>query len=406
MFTEFLISLRRRGVPVGLQEWLALHQALGKGLVGNLDDMYGIGRAVLVHREGHYDAYDLAFAEVFRGGAGPATVDLKAALQKWLEDPARLEHLSPELFEKLTGLSLEELRKRFEEMLREQKERHDGGNRFIGTGGTSPFGTGGAHPTGMRVGEGGGRTAVQVAESRRFRNYRTDVTLDVRQFKQALRMLRSLGREGVEVLDLEETIGETCRNAGDIELVYRPERKNTVKLLLLMDAGGSMDPHARLVDRMFSAASDAGHWKRFGHHFFHNMVYDKVYTDILRRRSILTAKLFDEHPPDTRVVFVGDACMAPWELTLTGASIDWWDRSSRSPETTGVDWLLRFRRHFHATAWLNPEPERFWRHPTIHLISRIIPMFPLTLNGLSDAIKHLRKPRPSNPRLPHLPISG
>ena len=388
---------------MGLQEWLALHKALSKGLVGDMDDLYGLGRALLVHREGHYDAYDVAFAEVFKGIEGTGLGALRGALEKWLENPASPDHLSPEMFEKLTGLSLEELRRRFEEMLKEQKERHDGGSRFSGTGGTSPFGTGGAHPTGVRVGEGGGRTAVQVAESRRFRNYRTDVTLDVRQFKQALRALRHLGREGQEVLDLDETIDETCKNAGDIELVFRPERKNTVKLLLLMDAGGSMDPHARLVDRMFSAASSAGHWKRFGHHFFHNMIYDKVYTDILQRRSITTAELFKDHPPDTRVVFVGDACMAPWELTLTGASIDWWDRSSRSKETTGVDWLLRFRSHFHATAWLNPEPERFWRHPTISLVNRIIPMFPLTLNGLSALIKHLRKPHPSNPRLPVLP---
>lgn len=383
-----------------MQEWLALHQAMSKGLIGDLDEMYGIGRALLVHREGHYDPYDIAFAEVFKG---IEAVELKAALQKWLEDPAKLEHLSPELFEKLTGLSLDELRKRFEEMLEKQKERHDGGNRYIGTGGTSPFGTGGKHPTGMRVGEGGGRTAVQVAESRRFRNYRTDVTLDVRQFKQALRALRNLGREGPEVLDLDETIDVTCKNAGDIELVYRPERKNTVKLLLMMDAGGSMDPHARLVDRLFSAASDTSHWKQFGHHFFHNMIYDKVYTDIARRKFNPTAKLFQDHKPDTRVVFVGDACMAPWELTLTGANIDWWDRSSRSPQTTGVDWLLRFRRHFHATVWLNPEPERFWRHPTISLVSKIIPMFPLTLNGLRDALKHLRQPCSGHPRLPVVP---
>ena len=379
-----------------MQEWLALHQAFSKGLIGDLDQMYGVARAVLVHREGHYDPYDIVFAEVFRGVEAPA---LRDALAKWLENPTQLTDLSPEDFEKLTGLSLDELRRRFEEMLREQKERHDGGSRFIGTGGTSPFGSGGRHPTGLRVGEGGGRTAVQVAESRRFRNYRTDVTLDTRQFKQALRALRHLGREGVEVLDLDETVDATCHNAGDIEMVFRPERKNTVRLVLLMDAGGSMDPHARLVDRLFSAASDSGHWKRFSHHFFHNIVYDKVYTDIARRVSAPTADLFTEHSPEPRVVFVGDACMAPWELTLTGARVDYWDRSSDAQRARGVDWLMRFRRHFHATAWLNPEPERFWRHPTIHLISRIIPMFPLTLDGLAEAIKHLRNPRPGDPEI-------
>ena len=198
MFTDFLYALREQRVPVGLGEWLALHEALGKGLIEGLDDLYGLGRALLVHTEGHYDAYDVAFAATFQGITDEGLHD---ALMQWLENPIDPVDLSPEEFEKLTGMSLDELRKRFQETLAKQKERHDGGNRWVGTGGSSPFGSGGQHPTGIRVGQGGGRSAVQIAEERRFRNYRTDAVLDVRQFKQALKMLRSLSREGPELLD-------------------------------------------------------------------------------------------------------------------------------------------------------------------------------------------------------------
>jgi uncharacterized protein with von Willebrand factor type A (vWA) domain len=380
------MTLRRRGVPVGMEEWLALHRALSLGMVTDLDALHALGRAILTGTEAHFDAFDVAFAEAF-GGAVPA--EIHAALSKWLEDPTRLEQFSPELFEQLTGLSLEELRKRFEDMLREQEERHDGGNRFIGTGGTSPYGTGGANPTGVRVGGGGGRSAVQVAQERRFKNYRRDIAIDVRQFKQGLRALRSLAREGEEVLDLDRTIDETCRNAGDIEIVFGPERRNTIKLLLLMDAGGSMTPFARLVERLFTAASETSHWKRFEHYFFHNILYDKVYSNIERHEGIQTAQLLRDHPADTKVIFVGDACMAPWELTMAGGAINYWERNA----TTGLEWLQRVERHFRNVIWLNPERPLYWDHPTIQLIGRVVPMFPLTLDGISRGIKSLRQAR-------------
>jgi len=387
LFADFLFELRRQGLPIGIEEWLALHRALRTGLIRDAKDLYGIGRALLAHTEGHYAPYDVAFAAVFRDVAPP---ELHEALQRWLDDPVRAERLSPEAFAALAGLDLDELRRRLEEMLKEQKERHDGGSRFIGTGGSSPFGSGGQHPTGIRVGRGGGRSAVQVAEARRFRNYRRDVALDVRQFKAALRELRALGREGEEILDLDRTVDKTCRDGGDIELVFGPDRRNTIKLLLLMDAGGSMEPYARLVDRLFTAASGASHWKRFSHHFFHNVVYGRVYTDIEQRRGLPTASLFSDHGPETKVIFAGDACMGPWELTAAGGALSWREENMVS----GLEWLQRFAKHFQSCAWLNPEPLRYWRHPTIELIGRVIPMFPLTLDGLRAAVRHLRAGRP------------
>ena len=385
MFLDLLFALRRHKVPVGTQEFLALHEALAAGLVSGEQELYDLGRAILVHTEAHYDAFDLAFVETF----GDADVlEIREAIKAWLADPVPMRDLSPEAFERMTGMSLEELRRRFEEMLKEQKERHDGGSRYIGTGGRSPFGNSGRNPAGIRVGgPGGQRSAVQVAMERQYRNYRTDVTIDVRQFKVALRALRSLGREGPEELAIDPTIDETCRSGGEIELVFERERKNTVRLALLMDAGGSMDPYARLVDRLFTAASEIGHWKSFDHYFFHNCPYSRVYSSIERLESVQTAELFRKHRPETKVVFVGDACMAPWELNAMGGILSLWEKNQLS----GLDWIRKFKEHFKDCVWLNPEPERFWRHDTITAIGQVIPMFPLTLDGIRAAVRHLRK---------------
>ncbi|MBJ96308.1 MAG: VWA containing CoxE family protein [Rickettsiales bacterium] len=385
MFIDFLFSLRRHGVPVATQQWLALHRALQDGLIADAEELYGLGRAILVPSEARFDSYDLAFLETFRE---LEAADLKQAIADWLENPLPLPDLSPEAFERLTGMSLEELQRRFEEILEQQKERHDGGSRWVGTGGTSPWGHSGRHPTGIRVGgEGRSRSAVQVAGERRFRDFRSDATLDVRQFKLALRTLRSLAREGREELDLDETIDETGRQAGEIELVFRKERRNTVRLLLLMDAGGSMTPFARLVDRLFTAASELGHWRSFDHYFFHNIVYSRVYSSIERLQSAPTAELFRAHPRETRVVFVGDACMAPWELMAAGGALSLRQHNPSS----GLDWLMRFREHFPSIVWLNPERPRYWGHETISTIARLIPMFPLTLEGLREAVEQLQR---------------
>ena len=385
MFVDFLYSLRRHGVPVGAQEWLALHDALGKGLVDGTDALYGLARAICVHTESNYDSYDVAFVECF---GGQDWIELKEAIQQWLENPVPLDDLSPEAFAQLTGMTLEELLDKFKETLEKQQERHDGGSRWVGTGGTSPWGNSGRNPQGIRVGgSGGGRSAVQIAGERRYRDFRTDVTIDVRQFKVALRALRHLGKEGREELALQPTIDRTCQDGGEIELVFERERKNTVRLVLLMDSGGSMAPYARLVDRLFSAASEIGHWKSFDHYFFHNCPYNRVYSSIERLEAVPTGEVFTKHPAHAKVVFVGDACMAPWELTAVGGALSLWDRNSKS----GLDWIRAFRQHFGDIVWLNPEPERYWTHETITAIKREIPMFGLTVDGLEAAVRHLRR---------------
>ncbi len=386
MFLDLMYALRRQRVPVGPIEWDALCEALSRGIISDIDTLYHVGRALLVKTEGHYDAWDLAFSEVFRGVEAPP--EIKEALLRWLEEPMEGEALSEEKLAEMTGLTPEELRRRFKEILERQKERHDGGNRFVGTGGQSPFGRRGSHPTGINVGGGGGGQAVMVAEAREFRNYRTDVTLDVRQFKVALRRLRRLSREGEVELDLPGTIHRTARNAGEVDLDFSPSRRNRVRLLLLMDVGGSMTPHAEMVSRLFTAAATSQQWKEIRHYYFHNCVYRRIYTDIETWKGVPTENLFREMGPDWKVVMVGDACMAPWELTLTGGGQD-----PRDPAPTpGIDWLRRIRRHFRQTVWLNPDDPRFWNHTTVQAIRGVFPMYPLTLDGIHQAVRHLLVP--------------
>jgi len=384
---DFLFELRKHGVDVSAHEWLALMQALDRGLhESSLDGFYRVARAVCVKEVSDLDAFDVAFLSYFRDVRFEALA-IEGRLLDWLRDPRLLEGLSEEERRMLERLDLDELRRRFEERLREQKERHDGGNRWIGTGGTSPFGHAGAHPTGLRVGgAGGGRSAMQVAAERRFREYRRDLVLDVRQIDLALRRLRRLGREGAEEeLDLDGTIAETSRNAGELELVFRPPKRNRMKLVLLMDVGGSMDPHARLVERLFTAASRAGRFARFRHYYFHNCVYSSVYEDAEFRRPVPLGDLLSSSSRDERLVVVGDALMHPAELLQTGGSI-YYDEDNPSP---GIRSLERLAQHFRRAAWLNPEPERFWPRSTIELIAAVFPMFTLTLEGLGRAVRYL-----------------
>lgn len=380
MFLDFFYLLRSHHLPVGTSEWLAFQQALAQGLEGgNLDGFYHLGRALLVKGEGLYDHYDVAFAQYFQGLEVPEEV--KQALTRWLEQPKGEQgQLPPSQF------MPEELQERFQQLLQEQKERHDGGNRWIGTRGTSPFGNAGQNPSGMREGgQQGMRSAIYSAEARQFRNYRTDLTLDVRQFKVALKSLRRLERLGPEVLHLDKTIRKTADNAGDIELVMGPDRKNSVKLLLLMDAGGSMEPYAELVSRLFTAAHEARHLKRFEYYYFHNCVYSHVYKDIARRKRTQTEEMLRGLDHDFRVVLVGDACMAPWELSAGSEFI-----GTGQTVASGLDWLKRIRKRFRESVWLNPEQKRFWQHPTIQQVGRIFPMYELTVEGLNEAIRRLR----------------
>lgn len=393
MFLDFFYQLRARGVPVTTHTWLALVEALARGLHGDtLDGFYQVARCILIQSESHYDEFDRVFAQSFRGAAADAR-DLLKELEDWLKDP-KAQDLDPELRAALAGLDLEALRRELADRLATQKERHDGGSHWVGTGGTSPFGTGGAHPTGVRIGGGGGRSALAVADARRFKEFRRDLVLDTRQIAAALRRLRRLTRdEGKLSLDIDETIDATARNCGDIEVVMTPQRHGDVRLLLLLDVGGSMDPHAQLVSRLFSAAHQGGGFKELRSYYFHNCVYQRVFEDAQFNKPVATSELLKELDGKWTVVLVGDAYMHPGELTMSSG--DWWE-SSRGP--SGLTWLARLADRFPRSAWLNPEPPGLWRSGTIAEIARVFSMFPLTLAGLEDMVKHLRRPALSSER--------
>jgi len=394
MLLDFFFALRAQRLAVGPEEWLALMEALARGLhESSLTGFYHLARSVLVHSEAHFDAFDLAFAQVFAGVEVDALA-LQGELAAWLADPARLAGLSPEERELLAALRIDELRRLLEERLREQRQRHQGGSRWVGTGGTSPFGAGGYHPTGVRIGgSSGGRSAAQVAAERRYRAYRSDLILDVRQIQVALRKLRELRREGRrDELDLPASIDRTSRNAGELELCWRPPRRNHARVVLLMDVGGSMDPHARVVSQIFSAASRSKHFRTFHAYYFHNCVYGSVYRDSWFREALPLDELLAAHRPSSKLVVVGDALMHPLELLAPDGSLDYWARNA----TPGIESLRRVARHFERRVWLNPEPPRFWRHQTVAAIGELFPMFPLTLDGLADAVSSLvggRRPR-------------
>jgi hypothetical protein len=388
MFLDFFYELRKRKVPVATQDWLLLMRALELDLhESSLAGFYDLARAVLVKDVAHYDAFDLAWMTVFKGVEADA-VRITEQLRAWLADPKNQVELTPEQLAALRELGLDELRELFERRLKEQKERHDGGNRWIGTGGSSPFGQGGTHPTGLRIGEGGGRSAMQVAEERRFREYRKDLVLDVRRVDVALRLLRDLGREGAQAeLDLDATVDHTAKNAGDLEIVMAPPRRNRLKLVLLMDVGGSMDPYAHLCSQLFTAASRNGRFARFRAYYFHNCIYDAVYQDARFYDAVPVADLLADSDREERLVVVGDAAMHPGELMDVGGSIYFYTRNP----TPGIEWMRRLREHFRHSAWLNPEPESNWQIATIRILRALYPMFPLTIEGLQDAVRSLTR---------------
>lgn len=384
MFESLLFNLREQGLLVGLSEWNAFLDGMEKGLVEKLDQLYHFGRSVLVHSETEYDRYDIAFAQTFQGLAmNPALVK---AFEDWLKNPKQFEE------GRAPGdhdfKSIDELLEAFRKTLAEQKERHQGGNRWVGSGGTSPWGTNGQANQGLQLGEGGGgnRSGIRLAEDRLWKNYRTDVTLDVRDFAIALRELRHLAREGQEKLDLDETIATTAKNAGEIDLVFRKDRANKVRVVLFMDSGGSMYPHADLVDRLFTAASKAKGFKSFDHYFFHNCVYQHLWTDYENGTRIEAQKVLDKLTPEHRLIFVGDASMAPWELFSKSGVLG-------APSPSGLDRLQAFAQRCPASIWLNPDPQKFWDHPTVSAIRGVFHMYRLTLEGLRQGIKLLRAPR-------------
>jgi len=385
MFTDFYYLLRERKVPASITEWMTLMEALARGCIRNLDEFYFLARAILVKSEAYFDQYDIAFQEYFQGIEGPPTI--YEQVLEWLEDPwlrEEFDKYGPGIFD---AAYIDDLMKELEKRLAEQTEQHDGGGYWIGRGGFSPFGHSGYHNAGIRIGgESGGGHAIQIARARRFRNYRSDLTLDVRQIKIALKGLRQLNRIGEEdELDLEETIDATAKNCGDIELKWRRSRKNSAKVLLLMDAGGSMDPYAKVCSQLFSAAHSSSHFKDFRYYYFHNCVYDFLFKDIERMDTVSTNYLLHTLDPDYKVILVGDARMAIWELMNRYGAIEYYQQNT----TPAIIWLKRLSEHFNHCVWLNPDGPRFWVHPTTAKIRDIFPMHQLTIDGLNQAVKKL-----------------
>lgn len=387
LFLSFFFRLRTRGLKVTPQQWLTLVDGLARGLhASSLIGFYSLARSILARDESELDDFDLVFAQHFEGADEIAT-EIDDEVWEWLSSPVSPHAIDPEWKKILDQVDVDELRELFEQRLKEQTERHDGGNRWIGTGGTSPFGHSGYHPGGMRVGgAGGGGSAVQVAAARRYREHRRDLVIETRQLGLALKKLSVLQRSGPEdQLDLESTIDKTAREGGELELVFERPKKNQMSLLMAMDVGGSMGPHRNLVSRLFSAAHGIRHFKRFDHVYFHNCIYERVYGDARFNEMIPLSDFFRRFDRETRLVLVGDAYMYPGELTDRYGAIDYTERN----ELPGIAYLERIKSHFKYVAWLNPMPEGTWRAPSIRIVQRIFNMYPLTVDGVGELAKEL-----------------
>ncbi len=387
IFLSFFYRLRGHGLKVTPQQWLTLIEGLARGLHGSsLMGFYSLARGILVKDEAELDDFDLCFAAHFKGDE-QEVLAIDKAVREWLSRPVAPYAVDPAWLEVMDAVDVAALRAELERRLEQQSERHDGGDYWVGTGGTSAFGHSGGHPGGIRVGgEHGAGTAVQVAAERRYQEHRKDRVLDTRQLSVALTKLRALERTGpAEELDLENSIDRIARSGGELELVFRPPRENRLALLLAMDVGGSMWPFRQLVDTLFSAAHQARHFKRFDHIYFHNCIYERVYGNAAFSNKISLAELFRRWDRETRLVLVGDAYMYPGELTDRFGAIDWTERNERP----GVDYLERVRDHFDHCAWLNPVSESSWDAPSIRIIRRIFPMYPLTVRGVEELAKDL-----------------
>ena len=393
MFLEFFNVLRLHGLKISLDEWLVLIDALNRGMAENsLMEFYYLCRNVLIKSETEYDKFDQAFAEYFKGIE--SVDEIPQELRDWLSHD-ELERLLEDMPEWAKEYDLDTLRKMFRERLQEQTEKHDGGNYWVGTGGTSPFGHGGYNPAGIRVGgEGRHQSAIQIAGERNFRDFRQDNELDTRQFQMAFRKLRQFSSRvdaAKTELDIDATIDATCDNAGLLKLVYEKPRKNTVKLLLLMDSDGSMRSYSKLCSQLFQAVNQSTHLKDLKIYYFHNCIYDYLYTDpyIIDGRWIETDWVFRNLGSDYKVIIVGDAAMSSYELTARGGNINWYAWNNEP----GIDWLKKFNRFYRKVIWLNPIKESRWTHAwgarTIQMVREIFPMFELTLNGLDKGILKL-----------------
>jgi uncharacterized protein with von Willebrand factor type A (vWA) domain len=389
MLIDFFFTLKSAKIPVSIKEFLTLLEALEKQVIApSLDDFYYLSRITLVKDEANFDKFDKAFGTYFHG---VETLFDKAAEipLDWLMK--RLEReLTPEQKAALEKFGYDKLMNRLKELLEEQKGRHEGGNKWIGTGGTSPFGNGGQNPEGIRIGgEGGNRSAVKVWDARTFRDYDSDRELGTRNIKVALRRLRKFAREGAQdELALDDTIRATANNAGWLDIKMQPERKNKVKVLMLMDVGGTMDDHIARVEELFSAAKTE--FKNMEFFYFHNCLYETLWKNNRRRHAERFASwdVLRKYPPDTKVIFVGDATMSPYEIVQPGGSVEYHN------EEAGAVWLQRFAQQFPKCVWLNPEPEALWQYrQSIAIIRQLMSerMYPITMDGLERAMQMLSK---------------
>ncbi len=395
MLLDFFYTLRAAKLPVSVKEYLTLLEALHCGVVGpnndegyKIDDFYYLARTALVKDEKNFDKFDRAFSAYFQG------VNLIADLQReipqeWLRK--NLEKiLSPEELAQLQAMGWEELMETLRKRLEEQQERHEGGNKWIGTGGTSPFGAYGHNPQGIRIGQdkSRNRSAVKVWDQRTYRDYDDNQELGTRNIKVALRRLRKFAREGHAMeLDLDDTIHKTAANAGYLDIRMRPERHNNVKVLLLMDVGGTMDDHVQRVQELFSAVKSE--FKHLEFYYFHNCVYDFVWKNNRRRfaEKFETWDIIRKYNKDYKLIFVGDATMSPYEILQVGGSVEY------NNQEAGAEWLQRLLHAFPKHVWVNPEPEGVWQYrQSIALIQEIVHnrMVPLTLKGLEQAMRALQ----------------
>lgn len=391
MLHRFFTELRAAKVPVTTREYLTLLEALEKGAIEpEIGHFYSVSRAALVKDEKDFDKFDMVFSHVFKG------VELltemfgdKEIPDDWLQAMMQ-RHLTEEEMAALEAMDFDELMETLKKRLEEQEERHEGGNKWIGTGGTSPFGHSGYNPSGVRIGgESRHKRAAKVWEQRRYKDLDGDRELGTRNLKVALRRLRKFARDGAhEELDLDSTIGATARQ-GWLDVVMRPERRNAIKVLALFDVGGSMDPHVKLCEELFSAARST--FKNLEYYYFHNCPYEGMWRSNLRRRTetVPTMDLMHKYPHDWKVILVGDAAMAPYEITHEGGSVEHWN------EESGATWLKRIADTWPHLIWINPTPERWWEHSySTRLVQDIIGadrMFPLTLEGVDAAMRELAR---------------
>jgi uncharacterized protein with von Willebrand factor type A (vWA) domain len=390
MLVDFFLHLRAAQLPVSITELLTLLEALqGELIAPSLDEFYLLARTCLVKDESRFDRYDRAFGAYVRGAMAQSPVQAEFP-EEWFREQLR-RTLSPDDVARLEKLGWNRLMDEFQKRLEEQDGAHHGGSKWIGSGGTSPFGHGGAHPEGIRIGgpSQGNGSAVRVWEKRAFRDYDDQVEIGTRNIQVALRRLRRFSREGTDLeLDLPDTIASTARNAGALDLRLVPERRNRVKVMLLLDVGGSMDAHVRVVEELFSAAR--AQFQQLQFYYFHNCVYDHVWRHNRRRHAerFETLDLIRRNRADTRLIFVGDATMSPYEILQPWGSIE------SGNEEAGAVWLQRLAGQFPHVAWINPEPEGLWQYrQSVGIIRDLLggKMYPLTLDGLTRAMRALAR---------------